>query len=224
MNVIECHQLSKYYYRKRALHNLSFTIKEHTITGLIGRNGAGKTTLLRILAGYYRPSSGNPKSLRDTDFFFVANRLTSHLSNIAFLLTVSLYAGITVPLLGSLFKLIIYLTTDRSLILSGDVVLSAEEYAIGMWATTMAVSLLSAIGYLWSTLIQLVRLFIIVLPAIFISLLMLNISGEFELIYMMFQFYAEETSLLVYSCKIIATLVVLYTSVVILTSRLEVGR
>ena len=58
MNVIECHQLSKYYYRKRALHNLSFTIKEHTITGPIGRNGAGKTTLLRILAGYYRPSSG----------------------------------------------------------------------------------------------------------------------------------------------------------------------
>ena len=63
----------------------------------------------------------NPKSHRDTDFFFVANRLTSHLSNIAFLLTVSLYAGITVPLLGSVFKLIIYLTADHSLILSGDV-------------------------------------------------------------------------------------------------------
>lgn len=166
----------------------------------------------------------NPKSHRDTDFFFVANRLTSHLSNIAFLLTVSLYAGITVPLLGSVFKLIIYLTADHSLILSGDVVLSAEEYAIGMWATTMSVCLLSAIGYLWSIFIQLGNLFIIVLPVFFIGLLLMDLYHQSELIYSMFQFYAGETSLLVYSCKIIATLVVVYTSAVILTSRLEVGR
>jgi len=58
MNVIECRQLSKSYYRKRALQDLSFSIREHTITGVIGRNGAGKTTLMKIIAGFYCPSSG----------------------------------------------------------------------------------------------------------------------------------------------------------------------
>jgi ABC-2 type transport system ATP-binding protein len=58
MNVIECRQLSKSYLRKRALHQLTFSIRENTITGVIGRNGAGKTTLLKIIAGFYRPSSG----------------------------------------------------------------------------------------------------------------------------------------------------------------------
>lgn len=39
MSVIECKGLSKTYGRKKALHQVSFMIKENTITGLIGRNG-----------------------------------------------------------------------------------------------------------------------------------------------------------------------------------------
>lgn len=58
MNVIECHNLSKTYGSIKALNNLSFSIKENTITGLIGRNGAGKTTLLKTIAGYFRKSAG----------------------------------------------------------------------------------------------------------------------------------------------------------------------
>lgn len=68
MNVIECHQLSKRYPRKLALDKLSFTIREHTITGLIGRNGAGKTTLLKIIAGFYQPSSGDVKVFSERPF------------------------------------------------------------------------------------------------------------------------------------------------------------
>ena len=47
MKVIECKDLTKTYLRKNVLNKLSFTIKENTITGLVGRNGAGKTTLLK---------------------------------------------------------------------------------------------------------------------------------------------------------------------------------
>ncbi|MBQ7733814.1 MAG: ABC transporter ATP-binding protein [Synergistaceae bacterium] len=41
-----------------ALHDMSFTVKEHSLTGIIGPNGAGKTTIFNIITGVYPPSSG----------------------------------------------------------------------------------------------------------------------------------------------------------------------
>jgi sodium transport system ATP-binding protein len=41
-----------------ALTNVSLTINEGEIVGLVGSNGAGKTTLLRLLAGVYTPTDG----------------------------------------------------------------------------------------------------------------------------------------------------------------------
>ena len=47
MNAVECRGLSKRFGSTVALNDLSFSIKENTITGLVGPNGAGKTTLLK---------------------------------------------------------------------------------------------------------------------------------------------------------------------------------
>ncbi|WP_394232071.1 ATP-binding cassette domain-containing protein [Niallia oryzisoli] len=58
MKVIECNNLTKSYLRKKVLNQLTFSIEENTITGLIGKNGVGKTTLLKILAGYIKQTSG----------------------------------------------------------------------------------------------------------------------------------------------------------------------
>jgi lipopolysaccharide transport system ATP-binding protein len=43
----------------RALNNLSFTLKEGDLVGLVGHNGAGKSTLLRALGGVYAPTKGS---------------------------------------------------------------------------------------------------------------------------------------------------------------------
>lgn len=56
--VIHCQDLGKKHYSQTVLQNMSFDIKEHTITGLIGRNGAGKTTLLKMIAGFWRKTKG----------------------------------------------------------------------------------------------------------------------------------------------------------------------
>nr|WP_242831288.1 ABC transporter ATP-binding protein [Desulfitobacterium dehalogenans] len=52
------HNVSLQYKNFPALKNISFTLGEGKIYGLIGRNGAGKTSLLSLLASFREPSSG----------------------------------------------------------------------------------------------------------------------------------------------------------------------
>lgn len=52
MEIIECKNLTKIYFRKTVLKNLSFTLEENKIIGLIGRNEVGKITLLKIISGF----------------------------------------------------------------------------------------------------------------------------------------------------------------------------
>ncbi|OIJ17383.1 ABC transporter [Anaerobacillus alkalilacustris] len=68
MNVIVARELSKQYGSVKAIKNISFTIEENKITGLIGRNGAGKTTLLKIMAGYLRETSGEVRVFNEEPF------------------------------------------------------------------------------------------------------------------------------------------------------------
>src|SRR5690606_30416408 len=49
-------------------NDLSFTIEENKITGLIGRNGAGKTTLLKIISGFMKETSGDVKVFSENPF------------------------------------------------------------------------------------------------------------------------------------------------------------
>ncbi len=42
----------------RAVDDVSFTVEQGKILGIVGRNGSGKTTLLRSIAGIFRPDEG----------------------------------------------------------------------------------------------------------------------------------------------------------------------
>lgn len=69
MNIVECKELTKTYGRKKtALSNISFSLAENKITGLVGRNGAGKTTLLKILAGFLQKTSGEVQVFSEDPF------------------------------------------------------------------------------------------------------------------------------------------------------------
>ncbi len=56
--MIEIQGVSKRYGSVEALKNISFTVPQGSVLGLLGQNGAGKTTLLNIITGYLAPTEG----------------------------------------------------------------------------------------------------------------------------------------------------------------------
>jgi len=56
--MIEIQNVSKSFNGKPALQNLSLSIQEGEILGLLGANGAGKSTTINMLLGFLTPDSG----------------------------------------------------------------------------------------------------------------------------------------------------------------------
>lgn len=56
--MITAQNLTKTFDKFTALENLSCSIPNGCIYGLVGSNGAGKSTLLRLITGIYRPDNG----------------------------------------------------------------------------------------------------------------------------------------------------------------------
>ena len=50
--------LSKNYFNKEAVKQISFSISENEILGLLGPNGCGKTTTIAMMLGLLKPTSG----------------------------------------------------------------------------------------------------------------------------------------------------------------------
>ena len=59
MIAIEVNNISKHYGRVKALQNVSFSVEEGEIFGLIGPDGAGKTSMYRILCSLLLPNEGS---------------------------------------------------------------------------------------------------------------------------------------------------------------------
>ena len=57
--MLEVKNIVKKYGNNTAVNNLSFTVDDGEIFGLLGENGAGKTTTFRIIMGLLEPNSGN---------------------------------------------------------------------------------------------------------------------------------------------------------------------
>lgn len=59
-NIIEINGLSKNY-KGFSLKDVSFSIEQGTVMGLIGQNGAGKTTIIKLIMNMFDRDGGTVK-------------------------------------------------------------------------------------------------------------------------------------------------------------------
>ncbi|WP_344869934.1 ABC transporter ATP-binding protein [Comamonas faecalis] len=57
--VLRCEQVSRWFGGVRALSDVSLSIAQGEIFGLVGPNGSGKTTLVNTITGFYPPQQGS---------------------------------------------------------------------------------------------------------------------------------------------------------------------
>ena len=59
MQVIQIKDVCKAFDQRQVLNNISLSVEEGEIFGLLGPSGAGKTTLIKMLIGLLSATSGN---------------------------------------------------------------------------------------------------------------------------------------------------------------------
>jgi ABC-type multidrug transport system ATPase subunit len=59
VNILELNSITKHYKTVTALNNVSFSVPEGSVFGILGPNGSGKTTLLGIILDILKASSGS---------------------------------------------------------------------------------------------------------------------------------------------------------------------
>ena len=67
MALLETRNLSKSFGGLQAIDNVSLTVDENSVHGLIGPNGSGKSTFFNLLTGVYQPDIGSHISFNNID-------------------------------------------------------------------------------------------------------------------------------------------------------------
>jgi branched-chain amino acid transport system ATP-binding protein len=73
LSLLEGYRISKQFGGVQALRDVDFSLEQGEIVGLIGPNGAGKTTLFNVIAGAFKPTSGQ--------VLFHGEDITGHTAN-----------------------------------------------------------------------------------------------------------------------------------------------
>lgn len=161
------------------------------------------------------------KSNRNADFSFITNRATTHYSNALFIVTMSLISGITAILSGYLLQSIMYYLVGVDFIqLQMD---AGVELLFGLVATILYIVMFGMLGYFIGTLVQMNKLFSVILPIIFVGDVMLaSLNGRSSVIIQFFEMLFTEASFPLFLIKISIIIIFCFVMTIISSNRLEV--
>ncbi|WP_078379868.1 hypothetical protein [Sutcliffiella halmapala] len=164
------------------------------------------------------------KAYRNDDFTFVTNRLSSDLSNIAFLFTVSCIGALTALLSSFPLKIALYFTTEQPIHYTSLLATPGILFA-GIGATILYNIMFAALGYLIGTLIQLHSILKIVLPVAFFGMFFgWVILGYADIISSIATFYFQEDSICLFIQKVFVTVIAFFSCSVLIFRGVEVRK
>lgn len=167
------------------------------------------------------------KEKKETDYLFVTNGIATNLSNVIFLLTVSIISGILAILSGFLLKVVAHFMLDYRLNIGTVIVSDLQLLSKGIMATILFIFIASALGYLVGTLVQLSKIFIVLLPVFLIGIVFISarfgMDGQWNMIGWIFQFYFQESIFLFFFMKSIVTSGLIFLCAILISDRLEAG-
>jgi len=158
------------------------------------------------------------KEYKRMEMPLVGNRVSANLSDIGFLMTTSVFAGITASLVSVLLRVIMYFTFDRSKMVLDGFFLSYSDLFMGMGVAILYMILISAIGYFLGSMSLMNMVILILLATPFVGIFRVyNILAQ-----MAFNFIAFENSLPLFALKVICISIVLFGASLLLSNRKEV--
>lgn len=156
---------------------------------------------------------------KKVEFSLVANRLSSNLSNMGFLMTFSIFAGIMASLSGVLLRIIGYFISDTAQVLFEGFLISPVNLLLGMFVTSLCLILFSAIGYLGGTLVELNKSFVIIIPILTAGFL--KVYGQY--LTKLYSYFFKST-LPIFTLKLLILAILLFGISILLSNRLEVRK
>ncbi|WP_010170545.1 hypothetical protein [Bacillus coahuilensis] len=164
--------MKQFHYKRKAYVSIFLTLIFVQILGMLfsfTSNGGGSGDSIGISYGYTLYSSSaiimmtllwafisslllTTKAYKFDDFLFVTNRLTSNVSNVLFLLFMSLLGAITTSLASLVFRLLLFLLKDsESLVMMN---MGIGDWIMGVVVAFLYILLVATIGYLIGTVFQ----------------------------------------------------------------------
>ncbi len=163
------------------------------------------------------------KAYRYDDYAFVTNRRISHYSNMLFLFSASVFAGVTVYLSTHLFKWITYMVKDQSTIMVDS--LTGTGLVTGTAASILYIFLFASAGYFVGMLVQFNKIFSLLLPVMFVGALILDgLTGNPTLLVNAGTFFGSETSFIIFLIKILGVSFLLLLGSMGVSNRMEVRK
>lgn len=163
-------------------------------------------------------------SYRNNDFTFISNRMSSNLSNICFLSTVGIITGLSTSLFSFLLRVIIFLQHGSGSLINENFFINPLDIIVSFLAATFYMLIFIALGYFFGIIFKMNRLFVILVPAIFIaSVYFENARGiQIKVLSRFVNIFSHESSLLIFILKAIIFSVVLFILGIWISNRTEV--
>ena len=125
----------------------------------------------------------------------------------------------------NLLKVIMYFFDGQLMVDNTTLGGASVEFILGIFATSFYIFLFCALGYLIGTLVQIHKVFALLVPVLFFGALVLSeVSGNAGMVANFFGFIFTESSILLFMIKIVVTSGLLFASAFVLSNRMEVSQ